>query len=155
MDTAALIAWLVTAGSGFYVLRSWMSHGGTLRPRTGDTGAGTGTGASPPSVIFGHFGLAAAGLVIWIVYLVAGWNALAWTAVGRVAPVAGLGMATLAIGLPGPARARRVSRDVRSPPWRAAPPGLAAVGSAPAARHRMYRGVLSRRTAVNNAACRR
>jgi hypothetical protein len=94
MDIAALIAWLVTAGSGFYVLRNWMSHGGSLRPRAGATGA-------PPSVIFGHFGLAVTGLVIWIGYLVAGWNALAWTAVAVLLPVAGLGMAALAIGLPG------------------------------------------------------
>ena len=105
MDTAALIAWLVTAGSGFYVLRNWMSHGGTLRRRPGGTGTGTGTGAgtatgSPPSVIIGHFGLAATGLVVWIVYLVASWNALAWIAVAVLLPVAGLGMAALAVGLP-------------------------------------------------------
>jgi hypothetical protein len=94
MDTAALIAWLVTAGSGAYVLGRWLSHGGSLRRRTGGTGA-------PPAVIFGHFGLALTGLVIWIVYMVAGWAALAWTAVGVLLPVAGLGMAALAIGLPG------------------------------------------------------
>ena len=94
MDIAALIAWLVTAGSGAYVLGSWLSHGGSLRRRTGGTGA-------PPAVIFGHFGLALTGLVIWIVYLVVGWAALAWIAVGVLLPVAGLGMAALAIGLPG------------------------------------------------------
>ena len=94
MDIAALIAWLVTAGSGGYLLGSWLSHGGTLRSRAGGTG-------SPPAVIIGHFGLALAGLVIWVVYLVAGWTALAWTAVGVLLPVAGLGMATLTIGLPG------------------------------------------------------
>jgi hypothetical protein len=105
MDAAALIAWLVTAGSGFYVLGNWTSHGGTLRPRADETGTGTGHGTghatgSPPAVIFGHFGLALTGLVIWIAYLVAGWNALAWTAVAVLLPVAGLGMAALAIGLP-------------------------------------------------------
>jgi hypothetical protein len=101
MDTGALIAWLVTAGSGLYVLLNWLSHGGTLRARPRGTGTGTGTGTgSPPVVIFGHFGLALAGLVIWIGYLVAGWNVLAWTAVAVLLPVAGLGMAVLAIGLP-------------------------------------------------------
>ena len=94
MDIAALIAWLVTAGSGAYVLGNWISHGGSLRRRTAGTG-------SPPAVIIGHFGLALAGLVIWVVYMVAGWAALAWTAVGVLLPVAGLGMAALAIGLPG------------------------------------------------------
>ena len=94
MDIAALIAWLVTAGSGAYLLGSWLAHGGTLRSRSGGTG-------SPPVVIIGHFGLALTGLVIWIVYLIAGWTALAWTAVGVLLPVAGLGMTALTIGLPG------------------------------------------------------
>ena len=96
MGVAALFAWLVTAGSGAYVLGSWITHGGSLRRRAG--GASTG---SPPTVIFGHFGLALSGLVIWIAYLVTGWAALAWAAVGVLLPVAGLGMATLAVGLPG------------------------------------------------------
>jgi manganese efflux pump family protein len=94
MDIAALIAWLVTAAAGGYLLGGWLSHGGTLRRRVGGTG-------SPPAVIIGHFGLALTGLVIWIIYLVAGWAALAWTAVGVLLPVAGLGMAALSIGLPG------------------------------------------------------
>jgi manganese efflux pump family protein len=96
MGVAALFAWLVTAGSGAYVLGSWITHGGSLRHRAGGTTTG-----SPPTVIFGHFGLALSGLVIWVAYLVTGWTALAWTAVGVLLPVAGLGMATLAVGLPG------------------------------------------------------
>jgi manganese efflux pump family protein len=98
LDIAALAAWLVTAGSGAYVLGSWISGGGTLRQRADATG-------SPPAVIFGHFGLALTGLVIWIAYLIAGWTALAWIAVGVLLPVAGLGMATVSIGLPGRAPA--------------------------------------------------
>jgi manganese efflux pump family protein len=96
MSVAALFAWLVTAGSGAYVLGSWIIHGGSLRHRAGNTSTG-----SPPTVIFGHFGLALSGLVIWIAYLITGWAALAWAAVGVLLPVAGLGMATLANGLPG------------------------------------------------------
>jgi hypothetical protein len=98
MGVAALIAWLVTAASGAYVLGSWIARGGTLRRRPGSGGTG-GTG-SPPSVIFGHFGLALGGLASWATYLVTGWAALAWVSVGALLPVAGLGMATLAIGLP-------------------------------------------------------
>jgi hypothetical protein len=96
MSLAALIAWLVAAGSGGYVLGSWIARGGTLRRRA----PGTGTG-SPPAMLFGHFGLALSGLVIWVAYLVTGWAALAWVAVAVLLPVAGLGMATLVTGLPG------------------------------------------------------
>jgi hypothetical protein len=105
LDIAALGAWLVTAASGAYVLGSWISGGGTLRQRAEVTG-------SPPAVIFGHFGLALTGLVIWIAYMIAGWAALAWTAVGVLVPVAGLGMATVSIGLPG--RARAAAADATS-----------------------------------------
>jgi manganese efflux pump family protein len=98
MGIAALIAWLVTAGSGAYVLGSWFARGGTLR--RGARGAGAGTG-SPPAFLLGHFGLALCGLVLWAAYLVTGWAALAWVAVGALLPVAGLGMATLVTGLPG------------------------------------------------------
>jgi manganese efflux pump family protein len=93
MDIAALVAWLITAGSGSYVLGTWISRGGTLRQRAGATG-------SPPAVIFGHFGLALGGLVFWVTYLIAGWVLMAWTAVGVLLPVAGLGMATVVIGFP-------------------------------------------------------
>jgi hypothetical protein len=96
MSLAALIAWLVAAGSGAYVLGSWIARGGTLRRRA----HGAGTGVSP-ALLFGHFGLALSGLVIWVAYLVSGWAALAWVAVAVLLPVAGLGMATLVIGLPG------------------------------------------------------
>jgi manganese efflux pump family protein len=96
LGIAALIAWLAAAGSGAYVLGSWIAHGGTLRRRARGTGSG-----SPPAMLFGHFGLALSGLVIWVAYLTTGWSALAWAAVVVLLPVAGLGMATLTVGLPG------------------------------------------------------
>ena len=95
MSVAALIAWLVTAGSGAYVLVSWIARGGSLRRPPGSTNTG-----SPSAVIFAHFGLALSGLAIWVVYLVTGWSALAWAAVAVLLPVAGLGMTALVIGLP-------------------------------------------------------
>lgn len=95
MGIAALIAWLVAAGSGAYVLGSWIARGGTLRRPA--RGAGTG---SPPALLFGHFGLALCGLVFWVAYLVTDWAALAWVAVAVLLPVAGLGINTLVIGLP-------------------------------------------------------
>jgi hypothetical protein len=93
---AALASWLVAAASGGYLLAGWISHGGLRRrQRRG------GYRALPPAVVLSHFGLAVAGLAIWIAYLAADRLYLAWIAVGLLLPVAGLGMATLAIGLPG------------------------------------------------------
>jgi hypothetical protein len=98
MSIAALIAWLVAAGSGGYVLKSWMAHGGTLR----DAGSpGAENAGVPPIVIIGHFSLALSGLAVWVAYLITGWSALAWTAVLVLLPVAGLGMSTLFVGFPG------------------------------------------------------
>jgi hypothetical protein len=112
MNLAALAAWLVTAGSGGYLLRGWMSRGGRLRLRAARADEGEGEGAyeaegaqpvtgAPAIVPFGHFGLALGGLALWLIYLATGWHALAWAAVGVLLPVAGLGMATLVVGLPG------------------------------------------------------
>ena len=92
MTIAALIAWLVTAVGGFVLLGTWIAKGGTRSPRTSHF---------PPAVIFGHFALAAAGLVVWIVYAVAGGAALAWIAFVLLVPVAALGFAMLARWIPG------------------------------------------------------
>ena len=91
---AALGAWLITAGSGAYLLGSWIISNGLRRRRTPATGA-------PPAVLLGHFGLGTAGLMVWVIYLFAGWTALAWTAVGLLLPIAGLGVAMVTLGLPG------------------------------------------------------
>jgi hypothetical protein len=104
MSVAALIAWIITAGSGSYLVASWMSAGGSFRGRP--------RGAAPPAAIMTHFGLAAAGLALWVVYLIVGWALLAWTAFALLVPVAGLGIGLVTLGLPPgarvrPARARR------------------------------------------------
>ena len=81
MDLAALAAWLVTAGSGAYLLSGWVSRGGRLRLRaahaTGGAGSPLAAGSppavgSPPVVLLGHFGLALGGLLLWLIYLVTG-----------------------------------------------------------------------------------
>lgn len=87
MAIAALITWLLTAVGGFVMLGLWISKGGPRQPRTTHL---------PPPVIFGHFGLAAAGLVIWIIYLLADSPALAWTSFVILLPVAVLGFVMLA-----------------------------------------------------------
>ncbi|MGW0882381.1 hypothetical protein [Streptomyces sp. NPDC002671] len=72
MDIAALIAWVATAVGGFILLVRWISRGG-LRQQQSRT-----TRFRAP-VVFGHFVLAVAGLVVWLIYLAADRAALAWT----------------------------------------------------------------------------
>lgn len=86
MSIAALITWIVTALGGAYLLRVWLARGGVRQQQTGRT-------RFPASVVFGHFLLAAAGLVIWIIYLAADSAALAWLALAVLAVVALLGFA--------------------------------------------------------------
>lgn len=91
---ASLGAWLLAAGSGSSMLGVWISHGGIRRLLTGGP-------RLQPVVIVGHVTLAAAGLMVWIVYLTTDEAALAWTAVGLLLPVAGLGMALVTLGSSG------------------------------------------------------
>lgn len=90
MKWAALIAWVVTAGGGFVLLAIWIMRGGVQQARE------TGDRIRPP-LILSHFLLAAGGLVLWIVYLVADKDALAWIALGVLAIVALLGFMMFAI----------------------------------------------------------
>ncbi|MBO0690074.1 MAG: hypothetical protein J2P40_10970 [Candidatus Dormibacteraeota bacterium] len=82
MSIAALVLWLVTAGGGFYLLAKWVARGGVRQ-------AGV-TRLSPP-LVFGHFLLAALGLVVWIAYLVLDNDTLGWVALGVLVAVALLG----------------------------------------------------------------
>ena len=107
----ALLAWLATAASGGWLLARWLLAGG--RPLRG-----TAT-AAPPAVILGHVGAAALGLVLWISFMLSGLVALAWTALAILAPVAGLGMGVLLLGLPAPVRPPAGAR----PPAVTRPPG--------------------------------
>ncbi|HKX14936.1 MAG TPA: hypothetical protein VJN19_07065 [Propionibacteriaceae bacterium] len=85
MSLAALITWLITAGLGFFMLIRWATRGGLRKVE----GAGT---HLPPVRVFTHFGLAAAGLILWIVYLVTGNTTLAWIAVADLVVVASIGV---------------------------------------------------------------
>lgn len=91
MGIAALILWLLTAAGGFVLLGTWIAKGGTRQPNSSHL---------PVPVVFGHFLLAAAGLVVWIVYLALDEDALAWVAFGLLVPVALLGFVMLARWLP-------------------------------------------------------
>lgn len=90
MKWAALIVWIVTAGGGFAMLGIWLKNGG---PQQRDSSR---RHIRPP-LIFSHLALAATGLVVWIIYLIADTDALAWVAVALLVPVALLGFTMLAI----------------------------------------------------------
>jgi hypothetical protein len=91
MAIAALITWLITAVGGFVLLARWISAGGH-RPGSGSRLA--------PGLVFGHFALAAIGLVLWIVYVAIGTTALAWVAFVLLLPVALIGFTMFARWIP-------------------------------------------------------
>jgi hypothetical protein len=123
----ALLAWLATAASGGWVLVHWLLAGGRPLRRTVASRASS----APPAVILGHVGAGALGLVLWALFMLSGWAALAWIALGMLAPVAGLGMGVLLLGLPSPVRpplgARPPGRRTRIPALAIAAHGLFAV----------------------------
>jgi hypothetical protein len=92
---AALIAWLLTAGLGGYMLRTWVTRGGLRVQRA--TGVGV-----PPAVVFGHAGVALTGLVIWAGYARTGWELLAWLGLAFIAAAIALGIGTVTLWTPYP-----------------------------------------------------
>ena len=88
MEWAALISWVVTAGGGFVLLAMWLSRGG-MQQREG--------AQIRPALILSHFGLAATGLVLWIIYVFNDSDVLAWTAFVILVAVAALGFTMFAI----------------------------------------------------------
>ncbi|HET7015258.1 MAG TPA: hypothetical protein VFI65_15170 [Streptosporangiaceae bacterium] len=91
----ALVDWLLTEAFGAFMLISWIASGGN-RARSDRPGT------VPRWVIFGHAGLAFAGLVAWISFVVTGDPALAWTSFGLLAPAVGLGISTVTLWTPYP-----------------------------------------------------
>jgi hypothetical protein len=120
MNIAALIAWLLTAAGGFFMLGTWIARGGLRQQQTGAT-------RFPAALIFGHFALAAVGLVVWIIYLFAETTGLAWTAFVLLIPVALLGFLMLFRWIP-TYRARAVAAT-------GGPGTEAAADQVPAERH--------------------
>jgi hypothetical protein len=90
MAWAALVTWIVTAGGGFALLSIWLSRGGMRHQRE------AGLRIRPP-LILSHFGLAATGLVLWIIYVATDSETLAWIAFILLLVVAILGWTMFAI----------------------------------------------------------
>lgn len=117
MGIAALITWLLTALGGFYMVGVWIARGGLREPRTSHF---------PPAVIFSHLGLAAVGLILWIIYLATDSDALAWISFVLLLPVAALGFVMLQRWIPVyQARSAAVGNG----------PGAASTEQVPAERH--------------------
>jgi hypothetical protein len=89
MDWVALISWIVTAGGGFVLLGLWLRHGGMEQREPGRR--------IKPPLIFSHFGLAATGLVLWIIYVFSDSDVLAWIAFAIILLVALIGWTMFAI----------------------------------------------------------
>jgi hypothetical protein len=94
---AALTTWLLDAGSGAYMLGTWIVRGGLRRQRAAGDRLGTG-------VVFGHFGMATTGLLVWASYLATQLAFLGWLAIGLLMVVIGLGISTVTLWTPFPAR---------------------------------------------------
>lgn len=92
MKWAALITWVITALGGFGLLVIWLRRGGIKQADQ------PGRRIRPP-LIFGHFLLAASGLVLWIIYLAANSKGWAWAAFVVLLVVASLGFGMLALWL--------------------------------------------------------
>jgi hypothetical protein len=87
MAIASLIVWILTAGGGAFMLAKWVSGGGH-RASTASS--------LPPAVVFGHFVLAAVGLVLWVVYVITDNHPIGWIGLALLAPVAILGFVMVA-----------------------------------------------------------
>ena len=85
MAVAALVAWLLTAGLGLYMFAIWLIE---------DDGSEDGRSYRRlrAPVVFGHAGLAVAGLGVWIVSIYVHLNLLGWITVLILLLVAILGV---------------------------------------------------------------
>lgn len=117
-----LILWIITAVGGFVLLGRWIARGGLRQQRSG-------VSRLPAGAVFSHFALAAAGLVLWIIYLVLDAEVLTWVSLAVLVIVAGIGFGLFSRWLP----------VYRAPAVTATGgPGAAGVGAAstePAERH--------------------
>ena len=108
-----MIAWVLTASIGVYMLRTWVTRGGLRRQRA--TGVGV-----PPAVVFGHASAALTGLVAWIGFLGTHWDPLAWAGVALIASAIALGVCTVTLWTPYPVVVPVPERPGVDPPRRGA-----------------------------------
>ena len=111
MKWVALVTWVLTAGGGFFLLGLWLKNGGMQQ--SDQPGA-----RIRAARVLTHFGLAATGLVLWIVYVASSSSALAWIAFVILLVVAVIGFTMLAIWM---GQRRRRAEAATAAPGAAAP----------------------------------
>jgi hypothetical protein len=84
MDIAALVLWVVTALGGFTMAGIWLANRGPAQHAEG-------VSRITPGRLGAHFGLAATGLVLWIVYVASDNKAPGWAAFALLPIVAVIG----------------------------------------------------------------
>src|SRR6266699_1895103 len=100
LAVATLVTWLSAELLGAYMLRNWIASGGFRDRQARPPGLS-------PALIFWHAGLAFGGVVSWVSFLVTASAAAAWLAIGFLAPAIGLGVSTVTVWTPYPARTRQ------------------------------------------------
>jgi hypothetical protein len=108
MRAATLISWLITASLGAFMLRTWLARGGLRSERAK-------AGGLPPQLIFGHAAAALAGLLVWAAFVASGLRPLAWAAVSLLMVAVGLGLCTVTLWTPYPARKPGERREPAPP----------------------------------------
>jgi hypothetical protein len=93
MGFVVLITWFTAALAGLYMLAVWLIENDV----TGRTAAPS---RLPVPVVFGHAALALTGLGLWVAYLVAGQDNLAWASIGVLGGIALLGFTMFARWIP-------------------------------------------------------
>jgi hypothetical protein len=88
MSIAALIAWVITAFGGLYLLVIWLIEYDISAP-------GGAVSRLPRTVITGHVLLATSGLVLWVIYLIEDRGTFGWVALSILVAVALLGLTML------------------------------------------------------------
>ena len=85
MDLVALLLWVATALGGIVMATMWVAGHGAAQHRKG-------TSRISPARLGGHAALAAAGLVLWIVYVATDEAVVGWLAFAALLVVALLGV---------------------------------------------------------------
>jgi hypothetical protein len=106
LDVVTLLTWLATELLGAFMARSWIASGGARAARQRPARPEV---MSLP-VLIAHAGLNAAGLLCWIIFVVADAKPAGWLALVFMAPAIGLGISTVAIWTPYPAPRHRGQR---------------------------------------------